>query len=212
MSRTRTSDSRKLAPHAHQLSLRLTSETAELLPKLVSATTSARIPVQSDSERTVLAQPPHRLLPSTLAHAAQTARLHAMPTATLSLELQLRILDFAVPPRTFYNRGERERICRDLALVHYTWETRALSLLRQHAEYRGEDLSDWRAMYRGPKEAIAAGAKRFDISLGWNAVVDTRRPAPNTFGSGAAGLEELGLRRTTRRLTRGADFASEFFA
>ncbi|BGP33953.1 hypothetical protein JCM10296v2_005762 [Rhodotorula toruloides] len=56
-----------------------------------------------------------------------------MPSLRLSLELELYIIDLAIPPRTFHDTVERIQLCKTLALVYRDWIARAQQHLAQHA-------------------------------------------------------------------------------
>lgn len=136
-----------------------------------------------------------------------------MPGPRLPLELELYIIDLAVPPRTFYNLPARINLLKQLALVHRAWTARAQSYLRQHIDF---SLDDWRysrwednvSRFRRDVMERATGLLRLDISICWEHTDWVDWPEGECAPSSIVYLQELGLRRTTRRLTRGADYAS----
>lgn len=111
-----------------------------------------------------------------------------MATRRLPLELELRILDCAVPPRTFANLASRARILKRLALVHSAWTARAQSHLAEQVWLLCDD------MHHVQKSLGSRRPKRLDIVFDWE---DTNvvRLEP-TLREDIPHVDEIAIRRT----------------
>ncbi|KAJ8292637.1 hypothetical protein OF846_003916 [Rhodotorula toruloides] len=124
-----------------------------------------------------------------------------MPGLRLPIELELYIIDLAIPPRTFYRAVERVQLCTTLALVHRDWTPRAQQHLLAHIVFQARrpqvELSE---RWSRSQAILESGRETKRIDL-WshdneaNAFHDIRM-----LNETLPKLKELGLRRSATRV------------
>uniref|UniRef100_A0A0K3CU05 BY PROTMAP: gi/342319008/gb/EGU10960.1/ Proteophosphoglycan 5 [Rhodotorula glutinis ATCC 204091] n=3 Tax=Rhodotorula toruloides TaxID=5286 RepID=A0A0K3CU05_RHOTO len=140
----------------------------------------------------------HLRLPARGSQLALTSLYSAHMTPTLPLELQLRILELAMPPLIRRNLEERVRFCKAFSLVHRDWTETAQRELHEHltVTYHKPAVLDMAA-----RDRIAAAKqggwplKRVDIWLSKSIGERGWRKAEDPADLGA--LEEMWITLST---------------
>lgn len=133
-----------------------------------------------------------------------------MPGLRLPIELELYIIDLAIPPRTFYRAVERVQLCTTLALVHRDWTPRAQQHLLAHIVFQARrpqvELSE---RWSRSQAILESGRETKRIDL-WshdneaNAFHDIRM-----LNETLPKLKELGLRRSATRVDCVEDYRGQ---
>lgn len=125
-----------------------------------------------------------------------------MPGPRLPIELELHIIDLAMPPRTFYHALDRIRLCKALALVHRDWTARAHHLLTEHAlfEIREPEAELRKRLARFEEVSQSGGdTKRLDV---WSELDGSDWPLAVPYPN----VTMLGMRRAVARTDCARDY------